>query len=68
MIVRCRKELDKDLANNTNSRLLLAGDRDHIKLMYHLVTHLFELAVADAASRQEGDDPLLPDLMLGHLS
>ena len=64
MIVRSRKELDKDLTNNTNSRLLLTGDRDHIKLMYHLMAHLLELAVADTASRQERDHPLLPDLML----
>ena len=64
MIVCCRKKFDKNLSDDTNSWLLLSGNRNHIKLMYHLTAHLLKLTMADTASLQERDYPLFPDFML----
>mgnify|MGYP006877463803 CR=1 FL=1 len=64
MIVRSRKELDKDLTYDTNARLFLIGDRDRIKIMDHLTAHFFEGTMADAAACYEGNDALLPDFVL----
>ena len=63
MVVCSRKEFDKDLSYDTNTRFLLITDRNQVKLMHHFVAHFFELAVADTAALQEGNDSLLPDLM-----
>ena len=63
MIVGCRKEFYQDLADDSDPRLFLITDRNQVKLMYHIPAHFLKLAVADAASLQEGDDSLLPDLM-----
>ena len=63
MVICRRQELDKDLSDNTDAWFLLITDRDQVKLMYHLMAHLLELAVADTASCQEGNNSLLPDFM-----
>ena len=64
MVVGGGKEFHQDLAYDSHTGFLLVADGDQVKFMDHIAAHFFELTVADAASFQEGDHPLFPDLVL----
>ena len=65
MIVGSRQEFYQDLADNTDSRLFLVGDRQCIKFPYHLSADAVKLAEGDVFCAYEADTAFLPFAVQG---